>query len=54
MPVIIGRSLTHLNSSRTMGVSVGVPTTRAGKCKLSLRTAALAERNDVIQIFLLD
>jgi hypothetical protein len=37
--MIIGRSITHINSSRTMGMSVGVPTTRARKCKLSVQTA---------------
>jgi hypothetical protein len=39
MRMIIGHSLTHLNPSRTMGVSVGVPTTRAPKCKLSVQSA---------------
>jgi hypothetical protein len=41
MRMIIGRSLTHLNSSTTMGMSVGVPTTRARKCKLSVQTARM-------------
>src|SRR6266849_793498 len=40
MDMIIGRSLTPLNSSTTVGsVRVGVTTTRAGKCRMSLETA---------------
>jgi hypothetical protein len=35
MEMIIGRSLTPLIASRTMGASAGVATTRAGKCRMS-------------------
>src|SRR6266849_4126331 len=45
MDMIIGRFIAPLNSSRAMGiVRAGVTTTRAGKCRMSVRTA----RNTVI------
>src|SRR5437762_2699144 len=43
MDTIIGRSLMLLNSSRTMGsVRRPVTTTRAGKCRMSVRTAPVS------------
>lgn len=37
--MIFGRLLSHLNSVRTILLSVGVPTTRARECQLSVQTA---------------
>jgi hypothetical protein len=40
MDMIIGRFLTALNSSKTIGsVRAGVTTTRAGNCRISVGTA---------------
>jgi hypothetical protein len=39
MDMIIGRSLTLLNPSRTYGPSAGVTTTRAGTCRVFEETA---------------
>ena len=36
--MIFGRLLSHLNSVRTILLSVGVPTTRARECQLSVQT----------------
>jgi hypothetical protein len=41
MDLIIGRFLPPLNSSKTVGTSSGVTTTRAGKCGGSVGTAPL-------------
>jgi hypothetical protein len=43
MEMIIGRSLTPLKSSiEEDGAPAGATTTRAGKCRMSVRTAPLA------------
>ena len=46
MGMIIGRSLTPLNSSRTVQASAGATTTRAGKCGMPVRTAPRSIRLD--------
>ena len=47
--MIIGRSLTPLNPSKTYGRAAGVTTTRAGKCRMSVWTARMLRRDsDVV------
>ena len=52
MRMIIGRSLTVLNSSRTMRAPGGVTTTRARKSKMSMATARVFLQGRSLDVWL--